>query len=51
MELTVEDGKEVEVVDERAAPSERTRKPASPNIDAMRRQRIRWDGYFSGPTW
>jgi len=47
METTVKDGKEV--VQVRPAPSDRTDK--AENIEAMRAQRIRWDGYFSGPTW
>ena len=46
MELTVK-----EVVEERPASTVDTGKPASSDIDALREQRIRWDGYFTGPTW
>jgi hypothetical protein len=47
MKRTVKDGKEF--VKERTAPS--NPKGNAPNVEAMRAQRIRWDGYFSGPTW
>ena len=46
MELTVK-----EVVEERPASTVDTRKPTSSDVDALREQRIRWDGYFTGPTW
>jgi hypothetical protein len=46
MELTVK-----EVVEERPAGTDDMRKPASSDVDALREQRIRWDGYFTGPTW
>jgi hypothetical protein len=40
-----------EFVEERPAPTDERRQPASPNLDALREQRIRLDGYFTGPTW
>ena len=46
MELTVK-----EVVEERPASTVDTVTLASSDIDALREQRIRWDGYFTGPTW
>jgi hypothetical protein len=47
MKTTVKGGKEV--ANERPAPREPRGK--APNVEAMHAQRIRWDGYFSGPTW
>ena len=46
MELTVK-----EVAEERPTSTVDTGKPASSDVDALRQQRIRWDGYFTGPTW
>jgi hypothetical protein len=40
-----------EVVEGTAASTADTGKPASSDVDSLREQRIRWDGYFTGPTW
>jgi hypothetical protein len=47
MKTTIKDGKEF--MKERPAPS--APKDKAPNVEARRADRIRWDGYFSGPTW
>jgi len=40
-----------EVTDVRPALTTDVGAAASANLDALREQRIRFDGYFSGPTW
>jgi hypothetical protein len=46
MDLTVK-----EVVERLPASTDDSDKPASSDVDALREQRIRWDSYFTGPTW
>jgi hypothetical protein len=46
MELTVK-----EVLERLPASTDDMGKPASSDVDALRQQRIRFDGYFTGPTW
>jgi hypothetical protein len=38
-----------EVVEERPTFAERT--PTLADVEALQRQRIRFDGFFTGPTW
>ena len=40
-----------QVVERRTASGDEPRLPAEWDIDVLREQRIRWDGYFTGPTW
>jgi hypothetical protein len=40
-----------EVVEGRPSSTGEVSKPASSNVDALREQRLRFDGYFTGPTW
>jgi hypothetical protein len=40
-----------EVVEGRPASTDEPRMPAAWDIEVLREQRIRLDGYFTGPTW
>jgi hypothetical protein len=40
-----------QIVEERPDSTEQTVAAAPPEVDALRRQRIRFDGLFTGPTW
>ncbi|HYP94710.1 MAG TPA: hypothetical protein VER34_16680 [Mycobacterium sp.] len=46
MEVTVR-----EVVQVRPMSTDEKRRPAPSDVDVLREQRIRFDGYFTGPTW